>query len=91
MISVEIETLRTRDQGVRECPHFANFLYRAFGFVSRYARKRLSLRNNSLVKSGQMCYVCAAFVALVTPLESIEGAAGILAASFALRLEAVEK
>jgi hypothetical protein len=46
---------------------------------------------NSLVKKGQTCYVCAAFVALVTPLESIEGAARILAASFALRLEAVEK
>jgi hypothetical protein len=46
---------------------------------------------NSLVKRGKTCYVRAAFVALVTPLESIEGAARILAASFALRLEAVEK
>jgi hypothetical protein len=45
----------------------------------------------SLGSSREACYVLAAFVALVTPLDSIEGAASSLAASFALRLEAVEK
>jgi hypothetical protein len=40
----------------------------------------------------ESCYCWFAFVALVTPLDSIEGAASSkLAASFALRLEAVEK
>jgi hypothetical protein len=45
----------------------------------------------SLVIHPKPCYVQSAFVALVTPLDSIEGAASSLAASFALRLEAVEK
>ena len=58
-------------------------------FGDKIERRRMVA--NSLVMKRQTCYVCAAFVALVTPLESIEGAARILAASFALRLEAVEK
>jgi hypothetical protein len=46
---------------------------------------------NSIDSWPDACYGRDAFVALVTPLESIEGAASEkLAAFFALRLEAVE-
>jgi hypothetical protein len=48
-------------------------------------------RKIGLGQRAKTCYAYAAFVALVTPLDSIEGAASSkLAASFALRLEAVE-
>jgi cold shock protein len=42
----------------------------------------ISQGNNPLALTAQTWYICFAFVALVTPLESIEGAARILAASF---------
>jgi hypothetical protein len=54
----------------------------------RTARGRGKISLGEFIKA---CYVLSAFVALVTPLDSIEGAASSLAASFALRLEAVEK
>jgi hypothetical protein len=50
------------------------------------------LQKTSLGGSAKLCYSFIAFVALVTPLDSFEGAASShLPPLFAVRLEAVEK